>query len=130
MRTSFRFHWAQIISLVLVLFIIIFTIKTVQEVLNRRSLNNELSGLDQQITDLQTKQQSLENLITYLQSSDFIEKEARTRLNLRKEGERIIIIPETSTTSVAPILVNQVTTSTPPKLSNLKKWWQYIFPNK
>ncbi|MCX6784546.1 MAG: septum formation initiator family protein [Candidatus Komeilibacteria bacterium] len=130
MRTSFRFHWAQIISLVLVLFIIIFTIKTVQEVLNRRSLNNEFSGLDQQITDLQTKQQSLENLITYLQSSDFIEKEARTRLNLRKEGERIIIIPETSTTSVAPILVNQVTTSTPPKLSNLKKWWQYIFPNK
>lgn len=124
-----RWHWSwsQFFTIILVLVILLFSVKAVQEILNRRSINQELTGLDQQILDLQVKQQNLESLITYLQSSEFIEKEARTRLNLRKEGERIIIIPSGATTT-AQLNENQISTSTPEQLSNIQKWWQYIFP--
>jgi cell division protein FtsB len=119
--------WSQFFTIIIILVILLFSFKAVQEILNRRAINQELKGLDKQILDLQVKQQNLESLITYLQSSEFIEKEARTRLNLRKEGERIIIIPVESSTQ-PQLIENQVTTTTPENLSNIQKWWYYVFP--
>lgn len=126
-----RLHWgwSQFFTVILIIVIVLFSVKAVKEILNRRSINQELSGLDKQILDLQVKQQDLESLITYLQSPEFIEKEARTRLNLRKEGEKIIIIPNESTTKIQT-LDSQITTSTPEQLSNIQKWWHYIFPHQ
>lgn len=126
---NFHWSWTKIITISLVLVIIIFVVKITQEIINRRSLNNELANLNQQITNLQGKQQELENLMTYLESSDFIEKEARTRLNLRKDGERVIIIPSSSTNNNLPASAT-ITTTTIKELTNFQKWWQYIFPNK
>jgi len=124
-------NWLKTVTVILILLIAMFLVKAVREIINRQEITKELHQLDRRIIELQTEQQELENLMTYLQSWDFIEKEARTRMNLRKEGERVIIIPQNSTGTPAMRLEeSQLVTSTIQDLNNFEKWWQYVFPNK
>ena len=50
---------------------------------------------------------------------DFIEKQAREKLNLQKEGEVVVILPKTDNKQ-------QVTQETIKQPSNWQKWWKLI----
>ncbi|MBU1037365.1 septum formation initiator family protein [Patescibacteria group bacterium] len=118
--------------LLLSLFILIFfSVNLVKEVINRRDLKKEVNKLQGEINNLEEKNKELADLIGYFESIEFVETEARTKLNLRKPGEKIIIIPEEGT----PTSTEEKITSAPENLiasqagalSNPQKWWNYFF---
>src|SRR3989344_2316433 len=87
----------------------------VQSDLNK--LNNEVALLNEQKNDL-------EKLIDYYKNESNIEKEARLRLNLKKEGERaVIILPRATSTSESGESFSGVGGIGIEELPNYRQWW-------
>ena len=100
--------------------IFLFTSFAIYKQLNRQKqidLSNEKIKND--IVQLEAQNKELEQLIAYFSSSEFVEKEAREKLNMAKPGEKTLVITQDKNT----IINNQEKKQT----SNPLGWWQYFF---
>lgn len=119
-----------LVSLAILLF---FSVNLVREIINRRDLEKEIGGITEEINALSGRNQELSGLIEYLKTPDFVEEVARTKLNLKKEGEKIIIVPEErdrvagEQSQFAPVMQQRLTMDSRP---NPVRWWQYFFKNE
>ncbi|MBU2564512.1 septum formation initiator family protein [Patescibacteria group bacterium] len=84
-------------------------------------VNQEIKDLEKRIEDLKKENQELANMEKYFESNDFLEKEARLKLNLTKPGEKLIIIKDIE--EVEQEIVEE-------KISNIQKWFNYFFEEK
>ena len=50
--------------------------------------------MEQKATELETKKKELTERLEYVKSEEFVEKEAREKLNMAKEDEVIVVLPE------------------------------------
>ncbi|MDD3679045.1 MAG: septum formation initiator family protein [Patescibacteria group bacterium] len=86
-------------------------------------LNQEEAELRTSIAVLENEVQDLKNKIIYYQSDSYKEKMLRARLNLKKEGESVIVItPE-------PEVEEVVIENTKDIKNNPQKWLSYFFPS-
>lgn len=123
---------SKILLIISVLFLVFFSVNLMKEIINRQDLKKEIGSLQGEIDTLEQKNREMTDLIKYFNSVDFVEKEARTKLNLRKPGEKIIIVPEqTSGSSTAQF--SQTAAAGPQSdtaeygLPNPVKWLNYFF---
>jgi len=107
-----------------------------KQVIQKRSIEAEVLRLEQEIGKLERNQDDLGNLLKYVQTDNFIEQEARNKLNLVREGENLVVIPEVDLDSdeVANIGGQMVLGDSQPKtgqplVGNIKLWWKYFFDN-
>lgn len=83
-------------------------------------LNLEESKLKADVSSLENEIQDLKNNIVYYQSDSYKEKMLRAKLNMQKEGEKVVVItPEPK--------VEEVPDSKKENLTNPEKWWRYFF---
>ncbi|MCD4705458.1 septum formation initiator family protein [bacterium] len=59
-----------------------------------RATNQNLESLKKEIEDLEKDNQEFSRLIEYFNSSSFVEKEAREKLGLKKDGEKVVAVLE------------------------------------
>lgn len=99
-------------------------------------VGREIDTLENEIKNLESKNTDLKNLISYLNSDDFTEEQARLNLNYKKEGEEVLIIknqqesPQTENeilSSKYNIKGLKEKTQEPKKDNNYKKWLEYFF---
>jgi len=100
-------------------------------------INKEIEDLKAQIASAEKSNQQISEMIDYLGSKDFLEKEAREKLNMKKPGEEVVIIepsPEqaTSSSELAPgnneiKKSDSLANEAPESESNLAKWWKFFF---
>lgn len=123
-----RSKLALLIFLVILGFVITSWAKLVYK---KHLIDKEVSALKQEVSQMEAENQKMASLIKYLRSNTFIERSAREKFNLQKEGEKVAIIttsdqpasPE-SISSDSPV---EVSSSKPSNASNPLKWWQYFF---
>ncbi|MFH1583172.1 MAG: septum formation initiator family protein, partial [Candidatus Falkowbacteria bacterium] len=60
--------------------------------LKQYRINKEISELKKEIFDLQNKNVDLKNFVSYLESDQFAEEQARLNLGLKKPGEELTVI--------------------------------------
>lgn len=117
--------WFLIICLVI---IILFSWSAIGDYYRQDDLREDITDLNQEIEDLAKQQIDLIDTLAYVQSSDFIEIEARTKLNLRKPGEKIIIVSNSDDIerlqSDNQVNINKLIDT---GQSNFKRWLQYFF---
>lgn len=86
-------------------------------------INKKVSDLNKEIESLEDKNEKLSNLLDYFSSEKALEKEARLKLNLLKEGEKLIIIsPEKNIGSENQAPEN----AKEEQISNFEKWLNYL----
>ena len=103
-----------------------------KEVYRKRQIQKEIEGLQSQINQMGQENSDMENLISYLSSTDFQEKEAREKLNLQKSDEKMIVLqkdvvqPDSQPQNIAS------NSQTPPEDNspNWQKWWKYFFAER
>ena len=99
-----------------------------KETYRNYQIQKEIQALEEEITKLKENNEDLMNLIEYFKTESYQEKEARQKLGLQKEGERVVIIYEDN--NLSEEIVNELSQSEEIKkerISNLKKWWNFIF---
>ena len=84
----------------------------------RLEIKKEINTLEVQLNDLEGKKAKMDQLISYLKTDEYIEKQARTELNLTKPGEKQVNLVgfEGSNQNLAD-----------ENISNIQKWFNYFF---
>lgn len=96
------------------------------EFMRNREMQQEIDKLRNEATDLETKNTALEETSARASSQGVLEHEARTKLNLRKPGEEVVVVrpgPGEPAADEAPARVDRETEPA----SNPARWWHYFF---
>lgn len=91
--------------------------------LRNRSIDADLARLDAEARTLETRNVELVELLKRFETSGFLEREARLKLNLQKPGETVVVVERaaaagTSTARAVPFRIHR---------SNAERWWLYFF---
>ena len=103
-----------------------------KEVYRKRQIQKEIEGLQSQISQMGQQNGDMENLISYLSSTDFQEKQAREKLNLQKSDEKMIVLRKDVVQPDSQPQDTAVNPQAPPEDNspNWQKWWKYFFAAK
>jgi len=131
-QNSFRKIFnSKVFLFALLLLLVWLGIKTVKMIYQKQELGNQISNLKTEIEKLNKSSQEFSQLMEYMKDPAFLEKEAKEKLNLKKEGENVALMPKAA---VSEGLSGNQNTSTPPtsapltlKENNLVKWWKFFF---
>lgn len=133
--TKFKKILSSKITLFLLLLGFIWLVVNLVNVYYKKyKINKEIEDLKQQITQTEKSNQQISAMIDYLSSQNFLEKEAREKLNMKKPGEQVVIVEpskNTPTSSESALsqraAPNEQTAAISEPESNLMKWWKYFF---
>ncbi len=127
------------ITLLLVALVAVFAVPLTKNWRQKHEIDKEVADLEAQVNELEHKNSSLKQVLDYMKSDQFVEHEARTKLNYKKPGEDVVVIEnkpggdESTTTSSAIFSIPPAppTVSTEPHLlGNIDKWLNYFFKKK
>ena len=94
----------------------------------RYSAQEDLSKLKAEIENLNKQKEELSKLIDYYRDESNLEKEARVRLNVKKEGEHaVIILPSATSTSESGESIFGAGGANMEDLPNYLQWRYYFF---
>lgn len=83
-----------------------------------RNSSKITTNLQKELEQKRLKNEFLKQQLSYVKTDEFVEKEAREKLGLVKEGESVVI-PSQEEDKKQPI--------SNPSLPNWKKWWSLFF---
>jgi len=133
-KGKFFFSWnnSKLFFILGIVLVVIFSVAASKEFVKKHQLDEEISGLEQEIETLQVQQDKFLTLIDNYNSESFIEQEARTKFNYKKRGEKVVIIKTDENNIYLDSennLPNDINSSTGSDNSgsNLKRWWDYFF---
>lgn len=122
-------HWPLVFAASGALFIVAGG-TTVRESFREWKVDQDIRQMQSEIERLEGKKLTLSELIQRLDSPDAVDKEARTRLGLRKPGERVIILQgmeNPATWQDDSVLAKQAEAPKDVR-TNPKRWLDYFFP--
>ncbi|MFH1182996.1 MAG: septum formation initiator family protein [Candidatus Moraniibacteriota bacterium] len=108
--------------------IIMISLALTQETYRRYQIQKEIDDLQVQAQKKERDNQKLSGMIEYFKTQDFQEKEAKEKLSVQKEGEKVLLVSgdrkseskngEEAQSGSAPQKDNR---------TNPLKWWDYFF---
>ena len=115
---------SPLVIFLLVLILIGIIAAVGKESYRKYQIDKEVGGIKKEIESLKEQNQALSNLLDYFNSEESLEKEARLKLNLLKEGEKLVIITPNKKTDSENQLSEDIEEKQP---SNFEKWLKYLF---
>ncbi|MFA6271994.1 MAG: septum formation initiator family protein [Patescibacteria group bacterium] len=123
-----RFLPSRLFLIIGVTVLVFFSVSLGKEVIRRYEVNKDIQALEREVAEMEKQNAELTDLIQYLNTNSFKEKEARTKLGMAKAGEKVVVIPdvkvedENTTESEAVGAPDNVE-----ELSNPERWFAYFF---
>ncbi len=123
------------LSLLLIGLLVLLSFPLTKSYRQKRSIDREIAGLKEEAQALEHKNSNLKSVIEYMQSEQFVEKEARTKLNYQKPGESVVVIEgrpgeAPATTQAKPFFevpAEPTKAAEPQAVVNARKWLDYFF---
>lgn len=120
-----RVFFSQWFLLVNIIVLSLVTYTTARSFYYHYQVQKEIRQFQERARSMETKNMATTELLTYITSKDYIEKRARTELNLMKPGEQVVLVHTSSSTNGnrqtdQPMVKKQ-------HLSNPERWWKYFF---
>jgi|SRR3989344_3362862 len=108
--------------------IIVIAVAAVRQTNHTNSIEQEIARLQAEADRIKQSNTLLNDRIAYFSSHEFQEREAKEKLGLQKEGEKIVMIrPSVSQeASEEQSLLDSQPASTE-NIHNYKKWWRIFF---
>ncbi len=106
---------------VLIPVMVIMLVLAARTMIQKRQIDQQIASLEAQAEKIKRDNDQLSGLIQYFNTPDYQEKQAREKLNLKKEGEFVVVLPNDQ--EVAAV----TQTIEPPAQSNAKLWLNYFF---
>ncbi len=129
-----RSFWrSKILALIMLALIILILFPLTKKINQQKMLAKEIKELETETERIGGKNKDLSELLNYLESDSFTEKEARLNLDLKKPGEKVVIIKDsnpgaTSAQSSSSVFnIPGLDKTTAAAKSNPRKWLEYFF---
>lgn len=106
----------RLISLFFLVLCIVFFINIIRSWVHLEGRRKGLKETERKLENLQDSQEDLQRKLAGMQTADYLEKQAREKLNLGRPDEFIVLLP-----SISPIVE-----PTPEVESNLAVWQQWV----
>jgi cell division protein FtsB len=91
-------------------------------------IKKQIKSLQVEIEVLEAENAKLSNLISYLKTDTYKEKEARKHLGYQKPGEKVVIIPEIEEKVQGKKEPNEDSKDASKETrTNYQKWWDFFF---
>lgn len=89
----------------------------------------DVDVIKKQVDGQLSENSRLNQALTEAQSQEFIEQQAREKLNMAKKGEAVVVIPSELITKIASreATVSSSFFDRPERIPNWKKWWKLFF---
>lgn len=114
----------KIIWLSIVFIILVLTVKTFKDGIKLFWSLKKIEEIKQEISRLEKENKEMFVKEKYFSSEEFIEEEARNKLNMARPGEAVVILPPDFQEKLKQ---SGQSFSQTPSLSNWKKWWRLFF---
>ena len=120
-----------LIMLVLIVFIFVILRGIYFRIQDERSINEGVEALQLEVKKFDQENKDLNKLVKYFDSIEFQEKEIKDKLNLVKDGEKVVFIQGSRSDQENTELRNgkndSIITTTH---ANYYYWWKYFFGDK
>lgn len=103
----------QMLYLLILLILIVLISNLTRSIFDYYTADGRLKKREEKLENLKKTQSKLKAGLEEVKSPEFVEKEARNKLNFTKEGEYIVILPK---------LTSDLTPTPAPSLQNWEKW--------
>ncbi len=122
---SFGQNVRLITNIVIIFIIALLSLSLLGNITRILSANQKLTEAKNKILAAQKEQEDLKKKVAEAQSPEFIEKQARDKLGLAKEGETVVVLPDPQTLKLlAPSHEKEEIFLPDP---NWKKWAKLFF---
>lgn len=111
------------VFLLTILISVIILVSLVKTIFKTFQSGKRLSRLGVEVESLEQEKEGLEKVLAQRKSEEFVEKEARDKLNLVKPGETLVVL-ESPEDAEKPTEGVEKDIS---QLSNPQKWWDLFF---
>lgn len=112
----------KIIQAAIIIIGISLIINLSRDILRLLKAGDQVQLAEQRVEELKVKQAELVEKKEYYQSPEFIESEARNKLNMAKPGETIVILPPN-----VEELAGQIKKEPQSEIPNWRQWWKLFF---
>jgi cell division protein FtsB len=119
-------NWVKFFLIVCLASFAIVAYSLFKETYKKRQIQEEVKKLQEQATSLEQGNQKLKGLIDYFRTQNFSEKEAREKLNVKKEGEKVVIL-RSQEEKEEKTKEDNLTEEKQLLIANPLKWWSYFF---
>jgi cell division protein FtsB len=124
----------KLITIIFIILLLMISIPLIKNINHRHQIDLEISNLKQEVNQTQANNSDLQNLLKYLDSSQFTEEQARINLGLKKDGEEVVVVKGLTETSSNEIVnknlfdIPSLATANDSQTSNnFDKWIKYFF---
>lgn len=122
MRGKKIFMGLPFISFAIILAAVWVGVSLAREILRNRTIDMEIKRIESEARSLEVKNLEVLDLVKQFEDADFLEKEARLKLGLQKEGEKVVVINKSGQGLEIDGQKNAwINTSNP------ARWWNYFF---
>ncbi len=115
------FGWKIIIVLNLAL-LLFFGFNLFKEWNRNRELDAEIEKLETAAKEVEAKNLDILNLAKYLDTQEFLEEQARTKLGLKRSGETAVVVSLPQMETASSVLAQAEL-----ELKNSQRWWLLFF---
>lgn len=137
-RNNFEriFFNQKVLTLIGLAAIILISFPFAKNTIKQRKINKEIDDFKKEITALDNKNLGLKSLVSYWESDQAVEEQARRNLNLKKSGEELVVIKndilvsKSASPSENTSIFNRPARKKAefqPARSNPEKWFIYFF---
>ena len=88
----------------------------------RTEFKKTLSDLDQKVADAEKSKTYSEKFMSYFKSPQFLDKQARIKLNYKSPDEEVVFVFRDTAPKPAAETEKNID-----QMPNYKKWWYYLF---
>ena len=117
---NIKLKFRKISNYILIIFLIMLFLSLLRNIAKTRKASNTILEKEARVNKLRQDNEALEKKITEMKSPEYIERQIRDNLGLTKEGEIVIVLPDSETLkSLAPVTEEEEEILPDP---NWKKW--------
>lgn len=115
-----KFLKSRLATFVLGLTLVLVMVGSARIFIQKYQVDSEIKKLEKEAEKINQKNLELSELIKYLDTPEYKERQAREQLNLKKEGEFVVALPVGRADEA-----NEP--AEPQTVSNPRKWFDYFF---
>ncbi|MFB6226427.1 MAG: septum formation initiator family protein [Candidatus Paceibacteria bacterium] len=122
-KTIKKIFQSKLFLVVLIVLVFLVGSAAFRSLYRNYKVNREITRLEKKVDNLKKEKIESMKILEYVSSKKFAEKKARTELNLKKNGEKVMVIKDEDSQK------KNGSEKKEQQVSNPVKWW-YYFTNK